>query len=430
MTNKVSTMEFNMNCFVKTEADEYCCDDQSDMDCIEISEVPFLQEFIEKTDGECEFYVGEEEVDLSQGNENIKKFLPLEIFDIETSDDEYEPSNIQIKNDPDSSSTTQMSLSPIFQDQHQANETKRSRSKEEKYKCSYCSRKFCNKSYLQYHERSHTGEKPFACDKCPVRFSLNSSLIRHKRSHSGDKPYQCSICFKRFVSSGNLKDHQSVHTDERRFCCDKCPKRFKRKRLLHTHYKIHEENKSPEILHNCDECSMEFTTIASLNKHKYNHLGVKRYRCAICSIDFSIRHLYIEHMDMHTMIYKCQYCRSQFQQEHEFIAHCEAHLNGTTEKFQCEFCMKSYSCRATLRRHQQIHNNNQLFHCQLCPKTFRLRSYLSTHMKMHNGSKVYNCVQCSKTFKQRARLELHKRSHLNEVVLNIKPEIISLSDAE
>ncbi|XP_055302445.1 zinc finger protein 883-like [Sitodiplosis mosellana] len=326
-----------------------------------------------------------------------------------------------------------------------------------KFKCSYCPKQFMERSQMLYHERCHTGEKPYACKKCPMRFSYASSLMRHNRSHLGEKPYQCNICLKRFTAKDNLKAHASVHSDLRPFVCQICGKAFKRKRLWRDHSKIHETNRSNEMLFACDECPSKFAHIAGLNRHKQNHAGAKRYRCVICSIDFSIRQHYMIHMDKHykdthsnLMLFKCKQCNKQFNSKKEWMAHKKAHkssrrtmlnqpnykLNQNTavnrltaieSSFDCTVCSKSFASRSGLKRHVQIHSTDKRFQCEICSKRFQLQSYLTEHMKIHTGEKTFNCIHCSKRFLRRSRLELHKRSHLNQAYLDIQSGIISLA---
>lgn len=404
-------------------------DDDSGSDAVELDKVPFLRTFIERMGEERDFYIGEEEVDLSSAH--FKDDLPPEFIYLDTSDE----SDLEVENIDDQSATfnsnSSDTLAKDFDDNYETLDGVKKRFIEFRFKCSFCPQTFRDRSYFQYHERCHTGEKPFACDECPMKFTLLCSLKRHKKSHSGEKPFECEICSKRFSTVYNLRMHSSTHSDERPFACDLCAATFKRNRALRSHKKTHEQrtDQITETIYLCEECQMKFPSIGSLNRHKQNHFRVRRFRCVICSVDFSIRHLYMEHMNEYHC-FKCEYCPRKFQRERDLNTHTAAHLNQVA-LYQCEYCFKKLACKSSLTRHKLTHSNDKPHQCSLCQKTFRLHAYLVEHMKIHNGGKIYNCIHCSKTFRQRSRLEIHKRSHLNETFLNkIKPEIISLSDED
>lgn len=61
-----------------------------------------------------------------------------------------------------------------------------------------------------------TRDLKFACDFCHKKFAENKILKRHLKIHSPNKPHVCSVCNMSFAESSNLTKHKKKHTGELR----------------------------------------------------------------------------------------------------------------------------------------------------------------------------------------------------------------------
>ena len=81
---------------------------------------------------------------------------------------------------------------------------------------------------------------------------------------------------------------------------------------------------------------------------------------------------------------------------------------------KCSYCVKYFSEKAMLKRHEKIHTGEKPYQCASCLKCFSQFSHLKTHEKTHTGEKPFQCKTCFKSFPQKGHLKGHEITHTDE----------------
>ena len=139
------------------------------------------------------------------------------------------------------------------------------------------------------------------------------------------------------------------------------------------------------------------------------------------------------HLETHksTKPYLCNKCGMVFATKIELNNHDSEHdenlersltHEGQTGKeippdlssFSCAQCDTEFADYQNLKKHQKIHNGDNLYSCSVCGKSFTTNGYLKTHMTIHTGEKPYRCEICGKAKRTKLLLRNHKRVHTKE----------------
>ncbi|CAM5104415.1 unnamed protein product [Natator depressus] len=222
----------------------------------------------------------------------------------------------------------------VLEEPNEAMIQPRTCTKEKRFECAECRKRFSCKEHLVRHLRVHTGETPYHCPECGKQFNDQSILIRHQRTHTGERPYKCPNCKKCFSQRSGLITHQTVHTGERCHKCPDCGQTFTQRGHVTRHRRTH----TGERPFGCPECGKKFASTSDLIIHQRIHTGEKPYNCPDCGKSFSHSHHLTDHRGVHTgeRPYTCPDCGESFKSKSGFKVHWRRHTGECP--YQCSVC--------------------------------------------------------------------------------------------
>ena len=92
---------------------------------------------------------------------------------------------------------------------------------------------------------------------------------------------------------------------------------------------------------------------------------------------------------------------------------------GSTLRFECSTCMKTFSSKSHLIRHEKtIHLGIFPYTCHLCGKGFVTKDHLKGHVSNHTGDHSYKCSVCSEVFTWKSTRDKHLRLHHPDVTVD------------
>lgn len=120
------------------------------------------------------------------------------------------------------------------------------------------------------------------------------------------------------------------------------------------------------------------------------------------------------------LMLKCYFCPMKFNHVSLREQHHKAHTDGK-KAFVCKICLKAFTLKNSLIRHNRTHARENPFECNICEKQFTEKQHLLDHNKSHFDKKEYPCDKCLKVFKHYGILSRHrKREHPSKLT---KPKI-------
>ncbi|XP_070847614.1 uncharacterized protein [Chaetodon trifascialis] len=249
------------------------------------------------------------------------------------------------------------------------------------FKCPHCEKTFTRRSDVKRHLTTHTGERPYQCDQCSKRFSLHFMLIKHLRVHTGERPFQCTHCPKRFTLVSVLARHERMHTGEKPFLCSQCGKGFLSQGELSKHHRSHVDDKP----YSCPQCDKRFKSKKTQQEHIVSHSGARPFPCTYCGKGFTKPYALTRHNLIHT----------------------------GERPFPCGHCEKTFLTLSEAQLHRRIHTGERPYPCNICQLKFKSSSELARHKRSHSGLKPLKpyCERCMKTFTSKAKLRRHMEMH-------------------
>lgn len=119
-------------------------------------------------------------------------------------------------------------------------------------------------------------------------------------------------------------------------------------------------------------------------------------------------------------VYECEICLKKFSCVRYLTRHSRLHTGETVVKkekpneqksYICIFCDKKFSCKSHLVAHTRIHTGEKPYKCEVCPKMFNHKSHLTAHTRIHTGERPFQCRICQKQFRDPSNLAGHMRVH-------------------
>ena len=114
---------------------------------------------------------------------------------------------------------------------------------------------------------------------------------------------------------------------------------------------------------------------------------------------------------------QCPTCKKVYSKKTEakFINHLKTCGKG---QYQCDICEKNYFSLMSLKKHLKCHLIGAVFRCLTCGKDFKTKFKLGLHSKIHKDkaereNERFQCEYCNKTFAWQSSLSRHLQSHFN-----------------
>lgn len=223
-------------------------------------------------------------------------------------------------------------------------------SKEKKFACEICGKRYSKHSYLRVHivreHKEHEGAKryPYFCHHCKNVYVSEKQLLQHQQKRRGP----CEICGVVMQCGGLLWAHQKNHDS----ACKVCNKKFQTKESAYMHMRLkHSKNLIP-----CTECDRKFPFEFIRKRHaKIHHSAeVTRYSCDKCdfwaagqkALKIHQRRIHGPELDLFT----CTECKCIFNSKATYRNHVATHI--TNRKIFCLLCYAQFLSEDELHAHR------------------------------------------------------------------------------
>ncbi|XP_055305979.1 zinc finger protein 271-like [Sitodiplosis mosellana] len=187
----------------------------------------------------------------------------------------------------------------------------------------------------------------------------------------------------------------------------------------------------------CAPCRIYFRVTKDYKRHLFRH----QRTCNLCNVTFSNLEKYSVHMQWHNSpaALMCRICNFKLPNENEHRKHLKLHegksnrqcvicdidkeftsVSGLRHHVKnhgeadvlCDLCAKKFHSTDALRKHRQIHLNENPYKCSHCPKSFKTYGYLWVHEKIHTSTeRPFTCSVCDMRFKRKDHWKAHEKRH-------------------
>ncbi|XP_008260864.1 zinc finger protein 57 homolog isoform X1 [Oryctolagus cuniculus] len=284
------------------------------------------------------------------------------------------------------------------------------------FSCLTCGRCFSKSSYLYSHQFVHSPKRTNSCSQCGKLFRSPKALSYHRRMHLGERPFCCPLCDKTYCDASGLSRHRRVHLGYRPHSCPVCGKRFRDKSELKRHQKIHQNQEL--LVRTLDTMAgLQAPIDGSLGLVDTDHApGTRAQQPEFRTQDPMTRNQVMTGRNQTTVI-RTPGPVSRTEAPYTSGPCLDTRSNSLPMKssrlkiFICPHCPLTFTKKAYLSRHQQVHFREQPSRCFHCGKCFGSVSRLVEHQQVHWTQKIYRCPVCDLCFGDKEGLLGHWKNY-------------------
>lgn len=146
-----------------------------------------------------------------------------------------------------------------------------------------------------------------------------------------------------------------------------------------------------------------------------------KFECEDCHKSYSTYSGLSKHRQQHACAgqqeFSCKFCGKRYTS----MGALKMHIRTHTLPCKCDICGKAFSRPWLLQGHIRTHTGEKPFQCDVCDRAFADRSNLRAHLQTHANVKKYHCDACNKSFSRASLLQKHHEAGCNDCVSPASP---------